>query len=366
MKKSALSEYFPLIAVIFLAILVLVKIDSIWTFMDRLFTLLLPFWYALILYYVFARPIRFLTKSFHKLPLFAKGQRAKIPAVLITYGLFIGFVALVVLLVVPSFQRNLTDFFINFQYYVNSLNRLTSNLTELLQEKKIDPAFINNLQQRFSEIGGTITSFGLNFARGLVSNLASLIGNFFLALILSVYLIIGDESIRSRVKRLLTALSGSSESWTMHVARLADETFYAYFYVQLTEAILLSLLCFIVFHILQIPYTVVLSVIIMFMGMVPVVGAWLAAFVGAALIFLVSPGKLLLFLIAYILTQQIEGNVIYPKRVGTRIGLPGLLVILAVLLGGGFGGVNGALFAVPLVSILYQLVKEWTEARELA
>jgi hypothetical protein len=97
--------------------------------------------------------------------------------------------------------------------------------------------------------------------------------------------------------------------------------------------------------------------------LIPTIGAYIGNFVGVVLILTDSPVKALIFFIFLIVLQQIEGNLIYPKIVGTRVGLPTYWVLIAVILGGGFGGVFGILIAVPIVATIYYLVKESVEAR---
>lgn len=364
MKQSPLRAYLPVIGFVFAAIFVLVKIDSVLDFLGRLFHLLTPLWLAVIFYYIFARAVRFFTRHFSKVNWLSKGKRAVALSVFVTYSVFIGLVSLIILLIIPSLQQNLTEFFINFQLYVKSLNRLTDNFTSYLAEKNIDPVFINNLQTKLSQLGSTITTYGLDFARGFISDTVSTVGNFLIALILSIYLVAGEDRFRSNIKRVISAASGEKRERVLHIFALADDIFHAYFFVQLTEALLLGGFCFFLFSILKIPYAVIISVLIALLAMIPVVGAWIAAIAGTIILVLVDPKKILLFLVSYLITQQIEGNVIYPRRVGNRTGLPGLIVILAVLVGGGIGGVGGALVSVPIASVLFQLLREWTLEQE--
>lgn len=110
--------------------------------------------------------------------------------------------------------------------------------------------------------------------------------------------------------------------------------------------------------ILQLPYAVMIGVLIAFTALIPIAGAYIGAGVGAIMIFAVSPVQALVFLIFIVILQQIEGNVIYPKVVGSSIGLPGIWVLAAVTAGGGFMGVLGMFIGVPIAAAIYRLIKE--------
>ena len=128
---------------------------------------------------------------------------------------------------------------------------------------------------------------------------------------------------------------------------------------QLTEAIIIGILCFLGMLIFRIPYAGAVSVFITVTALVPICGAWLGGGLGALLILLAEPIKAVWFIIYLLILQQVEGNLIYPKVVGKSVGLPGLLVLMAVTIGGEAFGILGMLFSVPVCAVLYSLYQEF-------
>ena len=149
-----------------------------------------------------------------------------------------------------------------------------------------------------------------------------------------------------------------------HWLGVLNDCFRKYITGQCLEAVILGILCCIGMAIFQFPYAMMIGTLIGFTALIPVAGAYIGAAVGAIMIFTVSPIKALFFLIFIIVLQQLEGNLIYPKVVGSSIGLPALWVLAAVTIGGGLMGVLGMLIGVPIAAALYRLIREDLWARE--
>ena len=133
---------------------------------------------------------------------------------------------------------------------------------------------------------------------------------------------------------------------------------------QVTEALILGGLVFLGMSILNMPYALLISVVLSFTALVPILGAYIGTISSAFLILMIDPIMALWFVVCVVVLQQLEGNIIYPKVVGNAIGLDGLWVLLAVVLGGGLFGLLGILLGVPLMSVLYRLVSDWIKARK--
>ena len=210
-------------------------------------------------------------------------------------------------------------------------------------------------------IGKVMESFGsaFNMAFGLLSSIASVSVTFFLALVFSIYVLFNKESIASAVCALLNAYTGQkTENKIRHVFSVLDTCFHRFIVGQCTEAVILGSLCALGMMLLKLPYATMIGALIGFTALIPVAGAYIGAAVGAVMIFTYSPVKALIFIIFLIVLQQFEGNVIYPRVVGSSIGLPGILLWAAITVGGGMMGVLGMLIGVPLTAAVYQLVSE--------
>ena len=126
---------------------------------------------------------------------------------------------------------------------------------------------------------------------------------------------------------------------------------------QCIEAVILGSLCFLGMLLLRLPYAATISVFVGVTALIPIVGAFIGIILGAVLILSVSPIKSLIFICFLLILQQIESNVIYPKVVGNSVGLPGMWVLVAVIVGGGLGGMLGLLLGLPCVSVLYSILR---------
>lgn len=142
-----------------------------------------------------------------------------------------------------------------------------------------------------------------------------------------------------------------------YVLSIMNDCFRKYIVGQCTEAVILGLLCIIGMLILQLPYATMIGALIALTALIPVAGAYIGAVVGAFMILTVSPIKALFFLIFLVVLQQLEGNIIYPKVVGSSLGLPGIWVLAAITVGGGIMGIFGMLIGVPIVAAIYRIVK---------
>lgn len=202
---------------------------------------------------------------------------------------------------------------------------------------------------------GAVTDWAVSFMGALVSGVA----DFFIGLIFAIYLLSGKE----RLGRQLRSLAGRylRPGWQRggdHVLRVADNCFHRYIVGQCTEAVILGALCSVGMLIFGFPYAAVVGATVGLTALIPVAGAYIGGAVGFLLILTVSPIKAVLFVVYLVILQQLEGNIIYPKVVGTSLGLPGIWVLAAVIVGGGLGGIPGMILGVPLTACVYCLLKE--------
>ena len=209
-------------------------------------------------------------------------------------------------------------------------------------------------------IGGTFT---IIFAT--VSSVFSSIFNIFLAVVFALYLLFGKEKIAKQLERVLdTYFKNDKTHYLYHVLATLNDSFHAFIVGQCSEAVIIGVLCTIGMFIFRFPHEMATGALVGLTALIPVAGAWIGACVGALLILTVSPIKALLFLVYIIILQQLENNLIYPKVVGTSIGLPGIWVLAAITLGGGAMGIGGMLISVPITAAVYKLLREDVTRRE--
>ena len=179
-----------------------------------------------------------------------------------------------------------------------------------------------------------------------------------MGLIFSFYLVLGRDRLARQSTRVLRRyVPQPIYDRIMYVLGVLNNAFHRYITGQCTEAVILGVLCTIGMMILRLPYATMIGALVGFTALIPIAGAYIGTIVGAFMILTVSPMKMLIFLIFLAVLQQVEGNLIYPKVVGSSIGLPGIWVLAAVTIGGGMMGVAGMLLGVPLASALYTLLR---------
>lgn len=208
-----------------------------------------------------------------------------------------------------------------------------------------------------SGVGGV-----MNAAVSVTSTVIGSVVSLFMSIIFMINILASKEKLASQFEKLaLRALGERVLQKIRHVLSVLDNCFHSYIVGQLIEALILGSLCALGMWILQLPYPLMIGALIGVMALIPIAGAYIGAAVGAIMIFSVSPIKAVVFLIFLVALQQVEGNLIYPRTVGSTLHLPGLWVLAAVTVGGGVMGVAGMIIFVPLTAALYRLLGEWAK-----
>lgn len=196
-------------------------------------------------------------------------------------------------------------------------------------------------------------------AASAVSATISGVTKFAIGLIFAIYLLIGKETLSAQLKRVMERyLRPSWNEKIYYVAGVFDRSFHNFIVGQCIEAVVLGTLCILGMTVLRFPYAMMIGTLIGFTALIPIAGAYIGAGVGAFMIMTVSPIQALGFLVFIVILQQLEGNLIYPKVVGSSIGLPGVWVLAAVTVGGGIMGIPGMLLGVPATAAVYQLIRQ--------
>ena len=213
-----------------------------------------------------------------------------------------------------------------------------------------------------SQVMSALTSGVSNIVGIVVGVVTSVVGGFitaFLSIIFSVYLLLSKETLGRQAKKVLAkTLKPSIYNKFEYILALVNKTFRGYIVGQCTEAVILGVLCALGMWILRMPYAAMIGALIAFTSLVPIAGAYIGGVIGAFMVFTVSPIQALVFIVYLIVLQQIEGNLIYPKVVGTSVGLPAIWVLVAITVGGGMMGVLGMLLGVPVAAVVYKLLKD--------
>ena len=231
----------------------------------------------------------------------------------------------------------------------------------LLAEMAID---WKDLSQKAVKLLQSWGSSLLSSGSGLVGGVVSGVSTFVIGLIFSFYLLVQKEKLARQGRQVLYALLPERQAdRTLEILRLANRTFSSFLSGQCLEAVILGTLFVIAMTIFRMPYALLVGVLIALTALIPIVGAFVGCAVGAILIAITDPWKALMFIVLFLVLQQIEGNLIYPHVVGSSVGLPSIWVLAAVTLGGSLMGIAGMLFFIPLCSVLYALFRGYVKAR---
>ncbi|WP_313527026.1 AI-2E family transporter [Anaerotignum sp.] len=199
---------------------------------------------------------------------------------------------------------------------------------------------------------------------GMAKGIVSAFTTFFIGFVFACYILLQKETLGRQSRKLLFAFFPQKHAQrTIDVCSLTHRIFTNFLTGQCLEAVILGTMFFIAMTILRFPYALLVGVLIAFTALIPIFGAFIGCFIGAFLILTVNPAQALTFIILFLVLQQLEGNLIYPHVVGGSVGLPSLWVLAAVTIGGSLFGIVGMLVFIPIVSVIYTLLREATNHR---
>lgn len=304
-------------------------------------------------------PMRFFeNKVFCKLK---KGKRA---ISLITSILcIVGVVSFVCIMLIPELVNTLYALAQNIPKFADETQKfLTSNSknTKIIQE------YIQQINLDWDSLRVKLIAFLQATASGLIDSTMSVLTgmvqtlvNFVLGLVFAINLLLQKEKLAVQGKKILYAyLKEGYATRIIYIIRLANKAFSGFFSGQCLEAVILGSIIFVTMSILGLPYAVLIAILIGALSLIPIAGAMIACTLGCFLILMISPLKAVIFLIMFLVVQQLEGNLIYPHVVGNSVGLPSMWVLVAVTVGGNLNGVVGMIVSIPTCSVVYILLRE--------
>lgn len=351
-----------LIILSYAALLVLgvIYFESIFQYLGELLNIIQPFIIGFILAFIFNIPMKFFEK---KLAIQNKKKRRVVSAIL-SVLLILLVLLLVVMVVVPQVIENVRTLIDNLPSIFAQAEKW---LNYMFEEIRLSPDLldkINEFQTRFAQTFiSTLTAWAPNIASG-VSHITTSVINIFMGFVMAIYMIFSKDKLIRQVKKFAHALFNDQHyQYISEVVKLTGTTFENFLAGQLTESIIIGVLCYIGCMILDIPYASIAAIVIGFTNIIPYFGPIIGAVISSALILFVSPVKALIFLVFSTLLQQFESNLIYPHVVGNSVGLSALWVLFAVSVGGGLFGIPGMVFGLPTFSVIYELLRRWTNYR---
>lgn len=367
LNRDTIRKIRGLIVFTALVLVCLWKHEMVFDILGFVFGILFPFILGGAIAFVLNVPMSFIER--HLFPEErrekSKGMKklARPVSMLIVLFAVIAVVGLVMFVVLPQLAstfaglgKSIQAFIPQVQEWADQLFHNNDEIMNLVNSLEFDWNKIMNAVIDFFRNGaGSVLNSTLTAARSIVSGLTT----FFISFVFAVYILLQKEKLSVQAKKVLFAFArkGRAEA-TLEVLALTYNTFSSFLTGQCVEAVILGSMFVVTMTILKLPYALLVGILIAFTALIPIFGAFIGCVVGAFLIFMVDPVKALIFIVMFLVLQQIEGNLIYPHVVGSSVGLPSIWVLAAVTIGGNLLGIVGMLIFIPLVSVVYALFRE--------
>ena len=350
--------------------------DLLLNILDTILGILSPILIGLILAFVLNLLLSPLERLWDKLflkensrPIVKKLRRPI--CLLLSFLIVLGIIFAVCFVVIPKLGSTVVDMVNTISAYVKTLDVRYDDLRATLEQYAITLPEIdlgkNDLLTKITDLLAKGGSALLNTTISVTTSVLSAVVNLLMGVVFSVYILAQKETLGRQLKRLLYAVFPEKRV-TPFLAFLSrvSRTFSQFVTGQTIEAVILGTLVLLGMLILRLPFAPVIAVLVGVTALIPILGSWIGAIVGALLILPSSFMQAIWFVVFLIVLQQIEGNLIYPHVVGKSVGLPGIWVFFAVIVGSGLGGIVGMLLGVPVCAVIYDEVRRAMRKRESA
>jgi predicted PurR-regulated permease PerM len=343
------------------------RINYIIAFFDKIFRLLSPLIYGLVLAYILNPLVKFLDqKVFSKIIKSKKKKLTRSLALTATTIIFIGIIVASISFLIPEVIKSIEMLISNFDIYLE--NSKTFLLSIFSKRESISAFIVNNYDSINKFVNNWLNEGFLNDIVVHVSNsiwgIVLFVYNLIVGYIISVYILYDKEKFKAQTKKLLyTIFDVERVNVIVDNIRYTDRVFLDFFVGKLIDSLIVGIICFICLAIFDMPYALLIAIIVGITNIIPYFGPFIGAVPSAVLIFVVSPSKVIGFIIFITVLQQIDGNILGPKILGSKTGLSSFWVLLSLLIFGGLFGIIGMIIGVPILSILYSFVNGLAKKR---
>ena len=369
--KAFLKYFIPSAAIVILMIFLVWRNELPLAFLQKLFQILRPVLLGGALAFILNQPLNRIQRLYKKIfanvkrkvPL--KKERTYFAVSLITvYILFLAILAAIVGFIVPQLISSISFFVDSFDSYYKNFNAFVDALLRNYDLSWLEE--FNLLDKLYAWLYGLTAKLPevITATFGITKNIINGVADVFIGFIFSIYVLTGKKKLKAQTGKLFRALLSEKNYFKLvDFYKLASSTFALFISGQLTEALILGVLCMIGMNIFGFEYAVLISVIIGLTNMIPIFGPLIGTIPCALILLLVNPIHAVWFVVYIVVLQQIESNLIYPRVVGGSVGLAPVWTLLAILLGGGLFGVIGMVLAVPTMSLIYTMVSRYISKR---
>ena len=371
LSKISIKKIRELIVFTALRVVALWKFDVVLGVLKTIWDIIFPFVLGGAIAFLTNVPMSFLEKKiFEKVKKKNKIVRKleRPISLILTIVLVVGVIALVMFGVIPQLTRtmgtlvtSINDFIPQMQSWIGEFFHNNQEIMNLVDQIEFDPD--QAIKWGISLLGNGAGNM-MNTTMSAVGSIVSGVATFFIAFSFACYILFQKEKLHVQIRKVFFAfLPRQKADAFLKVCSLTYRTFANFLAGQCLEAVILGSMFVVTLSILRMPYALLIGVLIEFTALIPIFGAFIGCAVGSFLIFMVSPQQAILFVIVFLVLQQIEGNLIYPHVVGESVGLPSIWVLAAVTIGGNLMGIVGMLVFIPLLSVLYTIFREFVYLR---
>ena len=371
LSKMSIKKIRELIVFTALLVVALWKFDVVLGVLKTIWDIIFPFVLGGAIAFLTNVPMSFLEKKiFENVKKKNKiVRKLKRPiSLILTIVLVVGVIALVMFGVIPQLTRtmgtlvtSINDFIPQMQSWIGEFFHNNQEIMNLVDQIEFDPD--QAIKWGISLLGNGAGNM-MNTTMSAVGSIVSGVATFFIAVSFACYILFQKEKLHIQIRKVFFAfLPRQKADDFLKVCSLTYRTFANFLAGQCLEAVILGSMFVVTLSILRMPYALLIGILIAFTALIPIFGAFIGCAVGSFLIFMVNPQQAILFVIVFLVLQQIEGNLIYPHVVGESVGLPSIWVLAAVTIGGNLMGIVGMLVFIPLLSVLYTIFREFVYLR---
>ena len=368
MDKKLFRSLILLITYAVVLVAVIVKLDAVAGWLGGVLNAFRPLVIGAAIAFILNRPCAFFARLYGRaLPGRAKGAARPLAAAT-AYLIVVVLITALVALVVPELTHSIEMFIGNLNTYAGNFQDLLDWVVakldlEQLANLDLSAGISDSLKNLLTGALDALTNT-LPHLIGMTSVLISAVVTGVISLVFSIYMLSGAPRLTAQCRRLTQAyLPERAARHVLTVVRLTSDTFSKYVNGQMVEACILGGLCFIGMCVFRFDYAPLISVAVGVFALIPIAGAYLGAVLAVLLLVMIDPWQAVWFLVFLVALQQLEGNLIYPRVVGTSMGLPGIWVLAAVTVGGSLLGLVGMVVSVPLAAVAYTLLKQDLRSR---
>ena len=366
MSNLSIKKIRELIVFTALLVVALWKFDVVLDVLKTIWQIIFPFILGGAIVFVINVPMSFLEKKIFenvKKENKAVKKLARPVSLLLTIVLVVGVIALVMIGVIPQLTKtmgtlmiNITDFIPQIKIWIRDFFHDNREIMKLVDQVQFNPD--QAIRWGISLLGNGAGNM-MNTTVSAVGSVVSGLATFFIAFSFACYVLFQKEKLHVQIRKVLFAfLPKQKADAFLKVCSLTYRTFANFLTGQCLEAVILGCMFVVTLSVLRMPYALLIGVLIAFTALIPIFGAFIGCAVGSFLIFMVSPKQAIIFIIVFLVLQQIEGNLIYPHVVGESVGLPSIWVLAAVTIGGNLMGIVGMLVFIPLLSVVYTIFRK--------